>query len=89
MPTLKFDLDDSQQFATMMYRRDQLVMQRQHALDHAARLERRSPDATRFGKTAAEWRDYAESQCAVIAAAEQECRARFEEWIVSTYPAAE
>lgn len=91
MPTLRFDLDDSQRFAAMMYRRDQLVMRRQHALDHATRLERRGPGATRFGKTAAEWRAYAESPevTSEIAAAEEACRARFAEWLVSTYPVAE
>ena len=91
MPVLRFDLGDSQNFAEMMYRRDQLVMQRQHALDHATRLERRSPSMTRFGKTAAEWRAYAESPevTAEIDAAEKACRSRFAEWLVSTYPAAE
>jgi len=91
MPVLRFDLDDSQRFADLMRRRDQLVMQRQHALDHATRLERRSPSATRFGKTAAEWRAYAESPevTAEIDAAEEACRSRFAEWLVSTYPAAE
>ena len=92
MPTLRFDLGDSQKIAEMMYRRDMLIAERQGILDKARRLEERhGPDKLREGKTAAQWREVADGPelTAKIAAAEEACRARFAEWLVSTYPATE
>lgn len=92
MPTLNYSLYDGQQMAEMMYRRDMLLQERQGILDKARRLEERhGPAKLREGKTAAEWRAVANGPelTAKIAAAEEACRTRFAEWLVSTYPATE
>lgn len=86
MPTLNYGLNDGQKMAELMYRRDMMIQERQSILDKAARLEKR-------GKTtaAAEWRELANDpeRTAKIAAAEEACKARFAEWLISTYPATE
>ncbi len=92
MPTLDYHLRDGQRLAELMYRRDELISKRQACLDYAGRLERRgNPNRMLHGKTAAEWRAVADGPelAAEIAAAEEACRARFAEWLVSTYPATE